>query len=129
MYSTSASRNLKRRADSSDSEETPVKQARVSVQNTHARRLPPLRRSDTQALDVSASRPVLQRLPPNIEPVPVVVAPSNQHRGQEQDMGGSTDEESQDEDGAWDRRAKAHRRAALFEHSQRDRAIGRQRLG
>ncbi|KAG8745655.1 hypothetical protein FRC10_007352 [Ceratobasidium sp. 414] len=114
MYSISTARNLKRRADDSDSEETPVKQARISVQNTHARRLPPLRRSDT-TLDVEANELVLRRLPPNIEPVPAPVAPSDQHREQEQDAGGSTEEESQDEDGAWNRRAKAHRHAALFE--------------
>ncbi|KAG8721407.1 hypothetical protein FRC08_013361 [Ceratobasidium sp. 394] len=113
MFPTSNVRNLKRRADSSDTEEAPAKQARVSVQNTHIRRLPALRRSDTQALDVNASTPVLQHLPPNTEPVPAPVDPTH-HRGQEQDMGGSTDEESQDEEGAWDRRAKAHRHAALF---------------
>lgn len=90
-----------------------VKQARTSVQNTHARRLPPLRRSDSQALDINATKAVVEHLPPNVEPVPV---PSefHQHRGDDQDMAGSTDSDSQDEDGAWDRRAKAHRHAMLF---------------
>ncbi|KAG9122774.1 hypothetical protein FRC07_000702, partial [Ceratobasidium sp. 392] len=114
MSSNFTTRNLKRRAESSDDGDTPVKQARTNIQNTHARRLPPLRRSDTQTLDVNASTPILQHLPPNVESVPVPAISISQHRGDEQDAGGSTDEESQDEAGAWDRRAKAHRHAALF---------------
>ncbi|QRW02979.1 hypothetical protein RhiLY_01978 [Ceratobasidium sp. AG-Ba] len=108
----STSQNLKRRAHDSDEEAPSVKQPRVSVRNTHARRLPPLRRSDTQVLDVNASRPVIQHLPPPIDPV--LVDPSYLYRDGDQDMAGSTEEESQDEAGAWDRRAKAHRHAALY---------------
>ncbi|KAG8713308.1 hypothetical protein FRC09_018853 [Ceratobasidium sp. 395] len=113
MSSNSTIRGLKRHANHSDDEGAPVKRSRANIENTHVRRLAPLRRSDTQTLDVNASTPVLQHLPPNIEPVAVPSTCLSQHRGQEQDAGGSTDEESQDEEGAWDRRAKAHRQAAL----------------
>ncbi|KAG8766559.1 hypothetical protein FRC12_006789 [Ceratobasidium sp. 428] len=132
-------RGLKRHASHSDDESAPVnhclpfieraltstrhnchtpqvKRSRANIENTHVRRLAPLRRSDTQTLDVNASTPVLQHLPPNIEPVAVPSTCLSKHRGQEQDAGGSTDEESQDEEGAWDRRAKAHRQAALSGH-------------
>lgn len=90
----------------------PTKQARTSLENTHVRRLPALRRSDSTALDINASEAVLDRLPPNHSPVAV---PSDLiPRGGDQDMAGSTDSESQDEAGAWDRRAQSHRHAALF---------------
>ncbi|KAF8603797.1 hypothetical protein BDV93DRAFT_606495 [Ceratobasidium sp. AG-I] len=90
----------------------PAKQARVDIENTHVRRLPALRRSDSTALDINASEPVLDHLPPNHSPVSV---PSNLvPREGDQDMAGSTDSESQDEAGAWDRRAQSHRHAALF---------------
>ena len=107
----------------------PTKQARVSIENTHARRLPALRRSDSTALDINASEPVLDRLPPNHSPVCV---PSDLvHREGDQGMAGSTDSESQDEAGAWDRRAQSHRHAALFKRPRepalrmKPRALGR----
>ncbi|KAG8738824.1 hypothetical protein FRC11_001112 [Ceratobasidium sp. 423] len=111
MFQVDTTRKLKRQA-SSDIEEGPVKQARISVKNARLRH-PPLRRSDSQALDINATAAIVEHLPDAHELVPV---PSElQHRSKkEQDESGSTDEESQDEEAAWERRAKAHRHNMLF---------------
>ncbi|CAE6394060.1 hypothetical protein ACGC1H_003707 [Rhizoctonia solani] len=104
-------RKLKRQAGS-DIEEGSIKQARTSVQNAHACRYPSLRRSDSQVLDINATSAVVEHLP-TCEPVSVLS--ELQHRSKEDDdEAGSTDEESQDETAAWDRRAKAHRHHMLF---------------
>ncbi|EUC59628.1 hypothetical protein RSOL_321670 [Rhizoctonia solani AG-3 Rhs1AP] len=112
MASVVTTRKLKRQA-SSDNEEGPTKQARTSVQNAHACRYPSLRRSDSQVLDINATSAVVEHLSHTCEPVSV---PSElQHRSKvDEDEAGSTDEESQDEATAWDRRANAHRHNMLF---------------
>ncbi|KAJ1306734.1 hypothetical protein OPQ81_007722 [Rhizoctonia solani] len=109
MSQVAATGKLKRQAGSSDIEEAPVKQARTSVQNVHVCRYPPLRRSDSQGLDINAAIAVVEHLSHTL-PVPSEL----QHRTQEEDKAGSTEEESQDEDAAWDRRAKAYRYNMLF---------------
>ncbi|KDN43885.1 hypothetical protein RSAG8_05878, partial [Rhizoctonia solani AG-8 WAC10335] len=112
MAQVGTNRKLKRQA-SSDIEEGPVKQARTSVQNAYICRYPPLRRSDSQALDINETTAVVEHLPHACEPVSV--PHGFQHRPREdEDKAGSTDEESQDEDASWDRHAKARRPNMLF---------------
>ncbi|CAE6482396.1 unnamed protein product [Rhizoctonia solani] len=111
MSQVDTTRKLKRQA-SSDIEEGHIKQARIGVQNACVRRFPPLRRSDSQALDVNATTAIVEHLPDVHELAPV---PSElQHRSKKEDESGSTDEESQDEETAWARRAKTHRYNMLF---------------